>query len=61
MDEELNKIAELFPDSVELSKGIKGGYGWTIKVRFKPDTSAEDKVKTLETIDVLLKEKFGSS
>jgi hypothetical protein len=36
-DEEINKLAEMFPHSIEITKGQKGGYGYTVKVRFTDD------------------------
>jgi hypothetical protein len=58
MEDEINKLAEMFPDSVEISKGQKGGYGWTIKLRFPTGVTNEDKVKQLTDLDNKLREKF---
>jgi hypothetical protein len=61
MEDEINKLAEMFPDSVEISKGQKGGYGWTIKLRFPAGVTNEDKVKQLTDLDNKLREKFPES
>ena len=53
-DEEINKVVEMYPDSIEYSKNAKGEHSWSIKVRFKPDTTAEAKVKAMTDIDALL-------
>jgi len=59
-DEEVNKVVELFPHSIEVTKGAKGQYGWTIKVRFKDTLGLTPQVMadTVANIDKELREKF---
>lgn len=59
-EQELSKIAELYPHSVECSRNAKGTYQWTIKVRYKPDDKDDPiaMVAKLEAIDLELKKKF---
>ncbi len=44
--------------SVELSRGITGGYGWKVKCYNEDLTKA---IATLELIDRQLKEKYGNN
>jgi hypothetical protein len=59
-EHETSKLVEMFPHSIEVSKGVKGGYGWTIKVRFK-DTiglTPETMALTMSNIDKALRKEF---
>jgi len=59
-EHEISKLVELFPHSIEITKGVKGGYGWTVKVRFK-DTfglTPETMAVTMSNIDKALRKEF---
>jgi len=51
-EHEQSKLAEMFPHSIELTKGQKGGYGWTIKVRY-PSTGPIDKMAAKSMAEVV--------
>ena len=60
-EQETSKMAELFPHSIELTKGQKGGYGWVIKIRFPADrvVDAERMAKAVKDVDAELRKTFG--
>lgn len=44
------------PVSIELARGQRGSYGWTIKLRGKSDT---DILTAIGEIDRILRERYG--
>ena len=58
-EQEQSKLAELFPHSIELTKGQKGGYGWVIKIRFPGQMPAPDKMaQAVKDVDAELRKTF---
>jgi hypothetical protein len=59
-EQEISKLAELFPHSVELTKGQKGRYSWTIKVRYPAESvnDPEKMVAVVKAIDGKLRQDF---
>jgi hypothetical protein len=55
---DVSKLVEMYPHSIEVTRGVKGTYGWTIKVRFKPDHPTVDMAKVVGDLDKELRERF---
>ena len=59
-DEEINKTVELFPHSIEITKGQKGGYGYTVKVRFPDGKTPEEMVTYTKLLTDKLEDQYKS-
>jgi hypothetical protein len=59
-EHETSKLVELFPHSIEVTRGAKGQYGWTIKARFKDTLGLTPQVMadTMANIDKEMRERF---
>ena len=59
-EQELKRLMELFPHSIELTKGPNGGYGSTIKVRYPAESvnDPEKMVAVVKAIDGKLRQDF---
>lgn len=58
-EQEQSKLAELYPHSIELTKGQKGGYGWTIKIRFPGGAPEPQKMaNAVRDVDAELRKTF---
>ncbi len=57
-EQEMSKMVQLYPNSVEVNRGVKGGYGWTVKLRFPFGKTPAEMAASLADLDRELKAKF---